>query len=87
MHYCGLDVSRKATHVYIEDAQGRRVTRGIIATTPTGLAQAVERYAARGLRVAIEAGNRLSPERDREVVRPCGRTTRLQRQVRFARRS
>ena len=24
MHYCGLDVSRKATHVYIEDAQGRR---------------------------------------------------------------
>jgi transposase len=29
----------------------------IIATTPTGLAQAVERYAARGVRVAIEAGN------------------------------
>jgi hypothetical protein len=40
-----LDVSRKATHVYIEDAQGRRVTRGIVATMPTGLAQAVERYA------------------------------------------
>ena len=38
MHYCGLDVSRKSTHVYIEDAQGRRVTRGIVATTPTGLA-------------------------------------------------
>ena len=34
MHYCGLDVSRKSTHVYIEDAQGRRVTRGIVATTP-----------------------------------------------------
>ena len=57
MHYCGLDVSRKSTHVYIEAAQGRRVTRGIVATTPTGLAQAVERYAARGVRVAIEAGN------------------------------
>jgi transposase len=57
MHYCGMDVSRKSTHVYIEDAQGRRVTRGIVATTPTGLAQAVERYAARGVRVAIEAGN------------------------------
>ena len=57
MHYCGLDVSRKSTHVYIEDAQGRRVTRGIVATTPTGLAGAVERYAARGVRVAIEAGN------------------------------
>ena len=57
MHYCGLDVSRKSTHVYIEDAQGRRVTRGIVATTPMGLAQAVERYTARGVRVAIEAGN------------------------------
>ena len=57
MHYCGLDVSRKSTHVYIEDAQGRRVTRGIVATTPTGLAGAVERYTARGVRVAIEAGN------------------------------
>jgi len=57
MHYCGLDVSRKSTHVYIEDVQGRRVTRGIVATTPTGLAGAVERYTARGVRVAIEAGN------------------------------
>jgi transposase len=43
--------------VYIEDAQGRRVKRGVVSTTPTGLARAVERYAARGLRVAIEAGN------------------------------
>ena len=57
MHYCGLDVSRKSTHVYIEDAQGRRVTRGIVGTTPAGLAGAVERYTARGVRVAIEAGN------------------------------
>lgn len=57
MHYCGLDVSRKSTHVYIEDAQGRRVKRAVVATTPTGLASAVERYAERGLRVAIEAGN------------------------------
>src|SRR5262245_26415090 len=57
MHYCGLDVSRKSTHVCIEDGQGRRVTRGVVPTTPTGLAGAVERYAARGLRVAIEAGN------------------------------
>jgi hypothetical protein len=53
---CGLDVSRKSTHVYIEDARGRRVTRGIVATTPTGLAGAVERYTARAC-VAIEAGN------------------------------
>ena len=34
----GLDASRKSTHVYIEDAPGRRVTRGIVATTPTGWA-------------------------------------------------
>jgi hypothetical protein len=49
--------SRTLTHVYIEDAQGRRVTRGIVATKPTGLAGAVERDTARGVRVAIEAGN------------------------------
>jgi transposase len=57
MHYCGLDVSRKATHVYIEDAQGRRVKSGMVSTTPSELSKAVERYAERGLRVAIEAGN------------------------------
>ena len=57
MHDCGLDVSQKSTHVYIEDAQGRRVKREVVATTPTGLASAVERSAERGLRVAIEAGN------------------------------
>jgi transposase len=57
MHYCGLDVSRKSTHVCIENAQGRRVKRAVVPTTPTGLAGAVERYAERGLRVAIEAGN------------------------------
>jgi hypothetical protein len=26
MHYCGLDVSRKSTHVYIEDAHRLRLT-------------------------------------------------------------
>ena len=57
MHDCGLDVSRKSTHVCIEDGQGRRVTRGVVPTTPTGLAGVVERYAERGRRVAIEAGN------------------------------
>src|SRR5262249_12044671 len=57
MHYCGLDVSRKSTHVCIEDAQGRRVKRTVVATTPGGLGEALERYAERGLRVAVEAGN------------------------------
>jgi transposase len=57
MHYCGLDVSRKSTHVYIEDAQGRRVKREVVATTPAGLEAALGRLAERGLKVAIEAGN------------------------------
>ena len=25
MYYCGLDISMKSTHIYIEDARGRRV--------------------------------------------------------------
>ncbi len=57
MHSGGLDASRTSTHVCIEDAPGRRVTRGIVATPPTGWAGAVERDTARGVRVAIEAGN------------------------------
>jgi hypothetical protein len=43
--------------VCIEDAQGRRVKRTVVATTPMDLALVVERYAERGWRVAIEAGN------------------------------
>jgi transposase len=57
MYYCGLDVSRKSTHAYIEDAQGRRVKYAVVPTTPTGLAGVIEPYAERGLRVAVEAGN------------------------------
>jgi transposase len=57
MHYCGLDVAAKSTHVYIENEQGRRVKRLVVPTTPAGLSQALEPYAERGLRVAVEAGN------------------------------
>jgi transposase len=57
MHYCGLDASLKSTHVYIEDAQGRQVDRAVVATTPEGIERALRRWAARGLKVAIEAGN------------------------------
>ena len=57
MYYCGLDVSRKSTHAYIEDAQGRRVKYAVVPTTPTGLASMIDPYVARGLRVAVEAGN------------------------------
>jgi transposase len=56
MHYCGLDVSTKSTHVYIENEAGRRVTRTVVATTAEGLTQALERHARAGLRVAVEAG-------------------------------
>ena len=58
MNYCGLAVSRQSTPVYIEDGQGRRVKRAVVPTTPRGLMDALERDTARGLRVAIEAGNR-----------------------------
>ena len=57
MHYCGRDVSRKSTHVYVEDARGHYVKRAVVATTPTGLTGVVARFAESGLRVAIEAGN------------------------------
>lgn len=56
MHYCGLDVATKSTHVHIENEQGRRVKRTVVATTPEGLTRALEPYARRGLRVALEAG-------------------------------
>lgn len=57
MHYCGLDVSAKSTHVCIEDRQGRRVKRAVVATTPEGIEGALGRWAHRGLTVALEAGN------------------------------
>jgi transposase len=56
MYYCGLDVSRKSTHVHIEDGQGKRVEHRVVPTTPEGLESALENYFARGLRVAVEAG-------------------------------
>jgi|SRR5438128_1657185 len=56
MHYCGLDVSTKSTHVSIEDDRGRRVARAVVPTTPEGIERALARYVERGLRVAIEAG-------------------------------
>jgi hypothetical protein len=56
MYYCGLDVSRKSTHVHIEDGQGKRVEHRVVPTTPQGLESALHSYFARGLRVAVEAG-------------------------------
>src|SRR5512144_166846 len=56
MHYCGLDVSMKSTHAYIENAQGRRVKQTECPTTPEGIERALGRYLGRRLKVAIEAG-------------------------------
>jgi transposase len=56
MYYCGLDVSRKTTHVHLEDGQGKRVEHRVVPTTPQGLEGALDKYFARGLRVAVEAG-------------------------------
>src|SRR6185295_6388680 len=56
MNYCGLDVSMKSTHVYIENEQGRCVKRAEITTTPEMLDGTLSRYVRQGLKVAIEAG-------------------------------
>jgi len=57
MYYAGLDVSLRSTHVCVEDERGRRVARVMVATEPGALAGVLGRYVARGLRVALEAGN------------------------------
>lgn len=56
MHYCGLDVSLKTTHVYIENEHGERVERMAVATTAPALTDALTPYAA-ALKVAVEAGS------------------------------
>src|SRR5262245_12248736 len=57
MNYCGLDVSTKSTHVYIENDKGRGVKRAAIATSPEMLEATLRPFLQRGLKVAIEAGN------------------------------
>jgi transposase len=56
MYYCGLDVSMKSTHVHVDNEQGRRVKRVVVATTPEGIETALRRYLGPQLKVAIEAG-------------------------------
>lgn len=55
MYDCGLDVSMKSTHIYVEDGRGRRVYRGVVPTRSDALVEALE-PSRRDLRVAIEAG-------------------------------
>ncbi len=55
-HYVGLDVSQKTTAICVVDAEGRRIWRGICATTPEGIERAVRRYAGDDVRIGIETG-------------------------------
>lgn len=56
MYYCGLDVSIKSTHVCIDDARGRRVLQGAVATTAEAIRTLLQPYGRKGMQVAIEAG-------------------------------
>src|SRR5512132_4163832 len=56
MYYCGVDVSIKSTHMCLEDARGRRIREVAVATTAEAIRTVFQRYRAKGLRVAIEAG-------------------------------
>lgn len=51
-HYVGLDVSQKTTAICVVDAEGRRIWRGVCATTPEGIERAVRRYAGDDVRIA-----------------------------------
>lgn len=57
MFYCGLDVAMKSSYVYITDSQGRKKSRGEVASTRPGLTQRLRPYLRGGLAVAFEAGN------------------------------
>jgi hypothetical protein len=52
MQYCGLQVSTKSTHVYIENEHGRQVKRAVVATTSTALAATLGQFAIGGVTVA-----------------------------------
>jgi len=55
--YCGIDIASKSSYVYVTNAKGRKLTAGEVPTTKSGFEDRLKRYVARGLRIAIEAGN------------------------------
>ena len=57
MIYCGIDIASKSSYVYVTDAKGRKLASGEVLTTKVGFEGRLKRYVARGLRIAIEAGN------------------------------
>jgi transposase len=55
--YAGLDVSDKATHICIIEAEGRIVWRGACATDPEVLARTLRQQAPELARVVLETGS------------------------------
>lgn len=58
-HYAGIDLSMETTHVCVVDADGRWVSAGCVESTPTAIAEAIERYGPVE-RAVIETG-RMTP--------------------------
>src|SRR5215831_15337407 len=54
-HYAGVDVHSKACVFEVQDAQGKIVARGSVATTPEGLAT-LRAHCPAGTPVALESG-------------------------------
>jgi transposase len=54
--YAGLDVSDKATHVCVVDAEGSILWRGVCATDPQAIAAVLLRHAPQVARVVLETG-------------------------------
>jgi transposase len=55
-YYVGLDVSQKTTSICVIDASGRRVWRGVCATSPERIEQTVRRYAGDEACIGVETG-------------------------------
>lgn len=54
--YAGLDVSDKATHVCVVDAEGSILWRGVCATDPQAIAAVLLRHAPQVARIVLETG-------------------------------
>lgn len=55
-HYVGLDVSQKMTAICVVDTGGHRIWRGVCASAPEQIEQAVRGHAGDDARIGIETG-------------------------------
>src|SRR5215211_6978083 len=55
-HFVGLDVSQRTTAICVVDASGRRIWRGVCASAPEAIEQAVRRHAGQDARIGMETG-------------------------------